>query len=364
MSHDVVSAIPSKPTSKPESLMPTNKNALLRYHILDQCFSDFRHRYSIHDLLDKVNETFRDLYGTEVSLRQIREDIRHMRDRATYNAPIETYPLDGRKSYYRYADTNFSIFNDELTTEEVASLRAMINMLGRFRGVLRSAWLDEVISNLEWRLGLNEKQENIIGFEQNPYLRGLPLLPEIIDATANHQAILISYKSYKDGQEEHTLVVHPWYVKQYNNRWFLMAYDGQADRICNYALDRIRELRVAEDVPFIPNKTTDFDHYFDDVFGVTIPPPEIEKIRVVMQFSEKQYPYITSKPIHHSQTIVDADNHIIAVELRPTYEFTQLVLSFGPDIKVLEPESYKREIVEDLRRTLKNYQSVQIDCTD
>ncbi|WP_458783067.1 WCX domain-containing protein, partial [Phocaeicola dorei] len=51
------------------------------------------------------------------------------------------------------------------------------------------------------------------------------------------------------------------------------------------------------------------------------------------------------------------------VELRPTYEFTQLILSFGYDVKVLEPETYKQEIITNIRRNLQNYDIMQIDCT-
>ena len=75
--------------------MPTNKNAQLRYQILDRCFSDFSRKYEIQDLVDKVNDALYDLYGTEVSLRQIREDMKYMRDRVTYNAPIKAYQYDG-----------------------------------------------------------------------------------------------------------------------------------------------------------------------------------------------------------------------------------------------------------------------------
>lgn len=204
----------------------------------------------------------------------------------------------------------------------------------------------------------------MIGFEQNPYLRGLNLLPDIIDATTSHQAVRITYRNYKNCDEEYTVVVHPWYIKQYNNRWFLMAYNAEADRISNYALDRIQNLNVGEDVAYIPNKEVDFEHYFDDVFGVTIPPSDVKKIRVLLQFSKKQYPYIVSKPLHHSQEIVDAENRILAVEVRPTYEFTQLILSFGFDVKVIGPEPFKQEILANLRRNLQNYDEMQIDCTD
>ena len=126
----------------------------------------------------------------------------------------------------------------------------------------------------------------------------------------------------------------------------------------------LQELQVEEGIAFIPNKEIDFEHYFDDVFGVTIPPSDVEKIRVVLQFSPKQYPYIVSKPLHHSQEIVDDENCILSVEVRPTYEFTQLILSFGKDVKVLEPEPYSQEIRDDIRRDLQNYDVVQIECTD
>lgn len=64
--------------------MSANKNAQLRYQILDRCFSNFRQRYTIDDLVEEINEKLYDLSGTEVSLRQIREDLKFMRDSVVY----------------------------------------------------------------------------------------------------------------------------------------------------------------------------------------------------------------------------------------------------------------------------------------
>ena len=297
-----------------------------------------------------------------VSRRQVFEDIKFMESETGWSIPLERHQ-DGRRVYYRYSDPDFTINAQPLTDEEANQLRAVIVTLGRFRGLPSNAWIDEVISNLEWRFGLRGKKENIIGFEQNPFLKGLNLLPRIIDAAVNRQVLRIAYRNYKNCEEERMAVVHPWYIKQYNNRWFLMAYDAETDRITNFALDRIQELQVEESVAFIPNMEIDFEHYFDDVFGVTIPPSDVEKIKVVLQFSKKQYPYIVSKPLHHSQEIVDDENCILAVEVRPTYEFTQLILSFGKDVKVLEPEPYRQEIIDNIRKNLQNYDVVQIECT-
>lgn len=270
--------------------MPTNKNAAIRYQTLDKCFRDRRHRYYMEDLIDKCEEAIYYYNGVGgVSRRQIFEDIKFMESETGWSVPLER-KQDGRRVYYRYSDPDFTINAQPLTEDEARQLRSVIITLRRFRGLPSNAWVDEVISNLEWRFGLRGKQENMIGFEQNPYLRGLNLLPDIIDAATSHQAVRITYRNYKNCDEEYTVVVHPWYIKQYNNRWFLMAYDAEADRISNYALDRIQNFNVEEDVAYIPNKEVDFEHYFDDVFGVTIPPSDVEKIRVLLQFSKKQYP--------------------------------------------------------------------------
>ena len=192
--------------------MPVNKNALLRYQILDRCFSDFHRKYEIEDLLDKVNEALYDLYGTEVSIRQIRDDIKYMRDRVTYDAPIKAYQYDGKKCYYRYEDRNYSIFNNELSAEEVSTLRSTIDMLARFRDGSKNAWLEEVISNLEYRFGVKGTAENIVSFEQNEQLKGLEFLDELIDSAIHHQPLRILYVSYYG--IEHNTIVHPYHVKQ------------------------------------------------------------------------------------------------------------------------------------------------------
>lgn len=73
--------------------MLTNKNAQLRYQRLDRCFNDFKHKYTFNGLMDKVNDALYDLTGTDISVRQIRADIKYMRDRITYDVPIKAYPM-------------------------------------------------------------------------------------------------------------------------------------------------------------------------------------------------------------------------------------------------------------------------------
>lgn len=342
--------------------MPINKNALLRYQILDRCFSDRHHYYNIDDLVDKVNETFLDLYGTTVSLRQIRADITYMRGRITYNAPIVAYQHEGRKCYYRYEDMNFSIFNNELSTDEVVKLHSTIEMLSRYRGIPANAWLEEVISKLEYRFGIKSNSENVVAFEQNEKLKGLEFLSDLIDATVAHRPLLILYRTYAG--KENASVLHPYHVKQYNNRWFLFGLEetSHGARIANRPLDRIVKFSHA-DVKFIPNTTVDFSKYFQDVVGVTIPDDGIQVEKVLLRFSKDRFPYAVSKPIHHSQTVVDKENHLIQIEVCPNKELEALLLSFGPQVEILQPEWLRNQLAEKIQECFKIYSSVQKDRT-
>lgn len=335
--------------------MPVNKNAYLRYQILDQCFSNKHRRFNIDDLVDFVSEKL----GYNISLRQIREDIANLR-LSPYHAPIRAQQYDGKKCFYHYSDPDYSIFNNELSTEEVANLRSTIDMLSRYRGIPTNAWLEEVISNLEYRFGVKANSENLIAFEQNDMLKGLEHLTGIIDATINHQTLEIAYQSYWG--EKRNIVVYPYYVKQYNGRWFLFGLNDEKGKIESYALDRI-ESYACSTKPFVENVTTDFTSYFDDVIGVSVPYGDVATEEVVLRFSSQRFPYVLSKPIHSSQRVL-SEPYTVSIHVKPNRELSQQILSFIPDVEVLSPEWLRNEIRDKLKDNLQKYLSMHEDCTD
>lgn len=335
--------------------MPANKNANLRFKILDQCFSNKHRRFTFDDLVDFVSEKL----GYNISPRQIREDIANMRI-GPYYAPIKAIPYDGKKCFYHYTDYDYSIFKNELTTEEITNLRSTIEMLGRYRGIPANAWLEEVISNLEYRFGVKANTENLISFEQNDMLKGLENLSGLIDATINHQTLEMSYQSY--GKDKRLVLVYPYYIKQYNGRWFLFGMNDERKRIESYALDRIESYRLA-DKAFVKNDSIDFSTYFDDVIGVSVPYDDsVATEEIVLRFSEKRFPYVVSKPIHHTQKIMDAPC-TISIRVKLNRELYQKIFSFIPDVEVLAPEWFRNDIRDKIQENLKNYLSVQKDCT-
>ena len=232
-------------------------------------------------------------------------------------------------------------------------------MLSSYRGIPGNVWLEEVISNLEYRLGVKSDPQNLIFFEQNDRLQGLKYLSDLIDKTIGHVTIDVFYCTYTGS--EHLMTIHPYFLKQYNGRWFLFGLNEKYNNISNLALDRIIRYRRS-DIPFKKNDVIDVNSYFNDIVGVTIPKQdkEIESIRI--RFSERRFPYVVSKPIHHSQIVVDSNT--VEIKVKQTKELDQQIFSYIPDAVVLSPEWYRNYIREKIEDSLKKYLSVQNDCTD
>lgn len=116
--------------------MATNKNAAIRYKALDKCFSNPYKKFFIDDLIEYCSETLTEHYGevTSVSRRQIFDDINFMKSEAGYEAPIESYK-EGRKVFYRYENTNFSILSKPLNNLEINNLTEALETLGRMKNV-------------------------------------------------------------------------------------------------------------------------------------------------------------------------------------------------------------------------------------
>lgn len=282
--------------------MSNNKNAMIRYLALDRCFSRGRQRkFYIEDLIEACSNAIFDYTGstTGISRRQVLDDIKFMESCEGWSIPLERCK-DGRRIYYRYADAEFTISKIPLTYEEMKSLRQIIHTLRRFSGLPTYDWVDNVMQSLEYRFKLHGQADNIMGFEQCENLRGAEFLSMFVDAILNRKVLLVTYSTFSIGHIcKWTL--HPYYLKQYNSRWFLFAFNPDFGALTNAPLDRITSAEVVEDIVFIPSKI-DFDHYFDNIIGVTLPHnnEKCEVSEVILRFSKTRFPYVITKPLHPS----------------------------------------------------------------
>ena len=345
--------------------MATNKHAIIRYQALDKCFSNRYKKYYIEDLIDECNKALQEFYITKedkvndiehyVKRRTIFEDIKYMKSLAGYDAPIVSV-YEGRRCYYRYSDAAFSIKKKEFSDADLDTMDEALILLNRLNGLAGFDWVEEFIANFEDKLGRKRNTTPVIGYEKNPFLRGIENLSPLYNYIVNKQVLKITYQHFTQGEMVHFM--HPYYLKQYNNRWFLFGItERERDHLTNLPLDRIVNVEPVH-MAYIPNTKFDFEEYFDDVVGVSVPRSGAPE-KIVLQFGEKRYPYVITKPIHPTQKEMDKENRIIQLEVHQTPELESRILSFGDQVEVLEPITLRERISEQIKNLKEKYNNAE-----
>ena len=324
--------------------MSKNNNSFTRYKVLDRCFRDNIHRYFIEDLIRECEKEF-ELLGiaAKVSRRQIFEDVRFMESEEGWGVKLKRLK-DGKRIYYRY-EKGGSKSNSSLTEMETMQLQNALNTLERFRAMTGYEWVNDVIVNLECRLGLNGYGEEIISFEKKA--KGVTRLPVILDAIQNKEVL---YVRMDYGYQRSGGYIHPYFVKQSNGKLFVFGffYGGNISKgkIGAFDMDNITNIKKT-DLEFVLNTNIDFSHNFDNVLGIKIP-GDAKTMHIILQFSKDCFRRIYNNPIHHSQKIVNKKLCRISLDLIPDQKLISQLLSFGTGVEVRSPESLKKKLMEEV----------------
>lgn len=343
--------------------MATNKNALIRYKHLDTLLSDRHHYYDINDLTEKVNQLLQDEGFQTVTCRCIEKDLVCLTERP-FCAPIKRFKHNG-KNCVAYKNPSFSIFMQEMSREERHLLREVLNTLGQFDGLDNFGWLDKFKSGLG-----NTRLRQIISFSNNPYLKNSNLLGTLFDLISNEVVIRLSYHTFADPTVR-SIAFHPYLLKQYNDRWFLLGAADDDGKILTFALDRIDKVESLPEKKYVPFPD-DLSNRFEDIVGVTLYEDRpIEHI--VFWVSDASKDYITTKPIHESQTSIkgEAENKLrgkypqldggafFSIDCIQNYELIRELCSFGKELIVLEPSSIRDKAFKRISMMVDKYLSLR-----
>lgn len=328
-----------------------NKNQQFRLKVLDQCLQNRGRQYTISNLLDEVNKKLQEHNPEKsVSKRTIYSDIDCIEK--YYNIPIQK-KKEGRYTFYSYEDKSNSIYNMTISPEDRNLLRSALKTILSINGLPQQQWVKEIENILSENnhLDMNSKA---IGMEQNVDLVGLDHIRPLYDAIMNERVMEVDYCDFKD--EDYTFIIHPYYLKQYNKRWYVICYNETKDKeYWLLALDRIQDLSPHDESHYNKNYNRDWDDFFYNIIGVTLHQEE-EPIEVKLKVHKDRAPYIKTKPLHPSQKVKDKEDYIIVrIKVIPNKELISLILSYGDDMKVLEPQSVKNEVKRRLNNLINVY---------
>lgn len=319
--------------------MPQAKNAFLRYRIIHSCFASRQKRYwTINELVEKLRD-----HDLIVEKRTVERDFETMRhdERLGYHAPIA---YDKKEKGFYYTDLTFSIDKLPLTEEDLQALSLAANILHQYKGAKVVQQFEGMVDKLGKAVNhLRQPQNNkLIAFENVPYYKGHDFFDAILKAITDQQPLRIAYRKF-DSPKNDEHVLHPYFLKEYRGRWYVLGHSEARHYTITLGLDRMEKVENAT-VPFKENKFLKPKEYFLHTLGITLGKGPVEEIE--LWFSPAQAPYIKTQHLHHTQKTIREDENglVISLKLIPNPELTQLLLSYGAEVKVLQPEKLKEGI--------------------
>lgn len=183
---------------------------------------------------------------------------------------------------------------------------------------------------------------------------GQEYLSQIIKGMRDDCCLKLTYQSYwRDSSD--TILIEPYFVKIFKQRWYVIAYNREKQVMRTYALDRIKELELMQakfEFPkdFAPN------NYFQSCYGI-IRDDEIDEYTVKIKMTASQAKYLRGLPLHHSQEEVESNNDTSIFEyyIKPSFDFKKELLSMGAEVEVMEPTWFREEVREEIEKMKNKY---------
>ena len=341
--------------------MPQNEimsNKIERLRIIDSLLSTGK-PISFQDCVNELDPVFKRLdnkyYSSSMDSAYgdiFRQDIKTIRD--IIKTPANEIDPDmliaeGSKRYtkYRYKVPGFSIMpylEYQYTRADYKKLEKALKILGdNLPADVFERIEFALLSRIEYDYGRKEKN---IDYGENYRLKGRDWLPFIYKCI-NKTVLTVSYKTYEDKGETYSL--HPYLLKQYNNRWFLFGYrPDKNDRYWCAPLDRIEGINISTEA--ISPRPEGYNAYFEDIIGTTKGmlkedgsiDRNVEKMTIKIGVSNlKTWKRLITKPIHKSQVVVSDFNDgygEMKIQIIPNTEFYYRLISTGEGIRIIEPE--------------------------
>jgi len=278
------------------------------------------------------------------------EEINEYWQKSTLNLDGEDLPL---RTFHNHRHAIEQMFDINIECDKRNGYRYYIENTDDMEcGGVRSWLLNTfAVNNL---INESHKLKQRILFEKIP--SGQMFLTTFIEAMRDGLSIEMSYQTFWH-DSPYTVEIYPYCIKVFKQRWYVIAYNPGKERILIYALDRIKNISMKNNMFQLP-KDFDGESFFTDCFGIVAGDGRAAE-DVIIKVYKIQDSYIRVLPLHHSQKEIEStsDYTIFSYHIRLTIDFRQELLSHGSDVEVLEPQWFRNEIGDVISEQYGVYQN-------
>lgn len=340
-----------------------DNNRFKRLKALDEVLSSSTAGVTMAELMEKVLAS-----GVEANRFAIDRDL-DLLDDMGFEIEKEKKNIRDLKNqqsrnvyFIKYRHPGNSLFKVEISAEEKDFLAEALAMLG-LKGIDSMKFFRKL--NLKAKANKNKQ---IISFTKNPVESKVSRwFQSIYDSIRFKEVIRIGLRDRLPPYKVKYHTVHPWYLREYNRRWYLFGYDEEEGCVNRYTLDRITKLQETAGIKY---RAADMkmDDILQDVVGVSVEDTKI--LDILFWVSDVSADYVAKKYIHHSQkevSKVEAERLVgrpldyeggkyFTIQCKENYELRREMLSFGAALVVLTPEHLRDTLRSQLKDMLQMYE--------
>lgn len=202
-------------------------------------------------------------------------------------------------------------------------------------------------------LNLSDRLSANIHFEKRRP-QGTENLYGLLHAIKNQWQIKFTYQKFWE-DELTKRITEPYALKEFKNRWYVLANDLKDNQVKSFALDRLSGLDITKKRFQLPINFNVNEHY-KYCFGI-ISPNGNKPVEIELSFDPYQGKYIKTLPLHETQQILIDNKEELRIKLTLfiTHDFFMELLSYGENLRVIKPDSLIIDLKATFKKVLKLY---------
>ena len=276
---------------------------------------------SIFEMADKISES-----GIKISVRQLKRDLESLRDEFGLNVK------------YSPARHGYFVTDDQLTFPYLMKILEYSQNAEILKDYLKEG------SNLF----------EIIEFEDFNSFKGIQWIKDFTLAIKVCSILIIRYKRF-DSEEIKAYRFHPYLLREYLNRWYVVGTLSDTVEIRTFGLDRIVDFQVTSET-FIRNKELDIPGMFKSIIGIQVSAhdqPETIELECLPYMGN----LLKTLQLHTSQKLISetSDRIIFSYRMIINLELKQRLIMISNQAKIIKPLTLKKEIENMLAEAQKYY---------
>lgn len=298
--------------------------------------------------------TTRDLADEhDVTERTIRRDIEALQEAGF---PLYDEKSEGKK-IWRLIEGYTQRVTQTFSLSELAALYFGRNLMSFLGGAPFAQDLESAFAKITEALPAKSlpylaRIQDLFSARPEPwkdYSKKQDVILALVDAVLHQRQVRIDYFSFNSRRTK-SYTLDPYRIVYYHGGLYLYARAHEYGEIRTFAVERIERIEV-KDVNFEVPADFNVSEYGRGAFGIAGGKPE----PVVLVFDAAMAGYIRERVWHESQSLEEKDDGSVVLRLNvaPGWELSAWIKGFLPHVRILEPDSLRKQIVLDLEAARK-----------